>query len=75
MLSLLFIIENNLGKAVQALKKTKIENPVILIDEIDKMGRGWQVSFRNSNSVEIGNLINPLIYGPDSESAISIAIC
>jgi Lon-like ATP-dependent protease len=30
------------GKAVQALKKTKIENPVILIDEIDKMGRGWQ---------------------------------
>ena len=33
-----------LGKAVQALKKTKTENPLILIDEIDKMGRGWQVS-------------------------------
>ena len=31
------------GKAVQALKKTKTENPLILIDEIDKMGRGWQV--------------------------------
>ena len=31
-----------LGKAVQALKKTKTENPLILIDEIDKMGRGWQ---------------------------------
>ena len=46
MLSLIFIKENNLGKAVQALKKTKIENPVILIDEIDKMGRGWQVSFQ-----------------------------
>ena len=30
------------GKAVQALKKTKTENPLILIDEIDKMGRGWQ---------------------------------
>ena len=30
------------GKAVQALKKTKNENPLILIDEIDKMGRGWQ---------------------------------
>ena len=30
------------GKAVQALKKTKKENPLILIDEIDKMGRGWQ---------------------------------
>ena len=31
-----------IGKAVQALKKTKTENPLILIDEIDKMGRGWQ---------------------------------
>ena len=30
------------GKAVQALKKTKSENPLILIDEIDKMGRGYQ---------------------------------
>lgn len=30
------------GKAVQAIKKTKTENPVILIDEVDKMGRGWQ---------------------------------
>merc|ERR1719228_1755769 len=30
------------GKAVQALKKTNTENPIILIDEIDKMGRGWQ---------------------------------
>jgi len=30
------------GKAVQALKKTKSENPLILIDEIDKLGRGWQ---------------------------------
>ena len=34
------------GKAVQALKKTKTENPLILIDEIDKLGRGWQVSFK-----------------------------
>jgi len=30
------------GKAVQALKKTNTENPLILIDEIDKMGKGWQ---------------------------------
>ena len=30
------------GKAVQALKKTKTENPMILIDEIDKLGKGWQ---------------------------------
>jgi len=29
------------GKAVQALKKTKTENPLILMDEVDKMGRGW----------------------------------
>lgn len=28
------------GKLVQALKKTSVSNPVILIDEIDKLGRG-----------------------------------
>ena len=32
----------SVGKAVQALKKTATENPLILIDEIDKLGRGWQ---------------------------------
>ena len=26
------------GKAVQALKKVQVENPLILIDEIDKIG-------------------------------------
>eukprot|EP00127_Corallochytrium_limacisporum_P003054 Clim_evm10s145 gene=Clim_evmTU10s145 len=30
------------GKPIQALKKTKTENPLILIDEIDKLGRGYQ---------------------------------
>jgi len=30
------------GKIIQCLKKTKTENPLILIDEIDKMGRGYQ---------------------------------
>ena len=30
------------GKAVQALKATGTSNPVILIDEIDKIGRGYQ---------------------------------
>ena len=30
------------GKAIQALKKTETENPVILIDEIDKMGKGME---------------------------------
>lgn len=29
------------GKFVQALKTAKAANPVIMIDEIDKMGRGW----------------------------------
>ena len=30
------------GKVVQCLKKTKTENPLILIDEVDKIGRGFQ---------------------------------
>jgi len=30
------------GKIIQCLKKTASENPVVLIDEIDKMGRGHQ---------------------------------
>lgn len=30
------------GKIVQALKKVKTQNPLILIDEIDKLGRGHQ---------------------------------
>jgi Lon-like ATP-dependent protease len=40
------------GKAVQALKKTKTENPLILIDEIDKMGKGWQVNLKKKNSLQ-----------------------
>lgn len=30
------------GKMIQCLKKTKTENPLVLIDEIDKIGRGYQ---------------------------------
>ena len=30
------------GKIIQCLKKTKTENPLILIDEVDKMGRSYQ---------------------------------
>lgn len=30
------------GKAIQCLKKTKTENPLVLIDEVDKIGRGYQ---------------------------------
>ncbi|KAJ1964718.1 ATP-dependent Lon protease pim1 [Dispira parvispora] len=30
------------GKVIQALKKVQTENPLVLIDEIDKLGRGHQ---------------------------------
>ncbi|XP_047127489.1 lon protease homolog, mitochondrial isoform X1 [Hydra vulgaris] len=30
------------GKVIQCLKKTRTENPLILIDEVDKIGRGVQ---------------------------------
>lgn len=30
------------GKLVQCLKRTQTENPLVLIDEVDKMGRGFQ---------------------------------
>jgi ATP-dependent Lon protease len=30
------------GRVVHALKQAKVKNPVFLLDEIDKMGRGWQ---------------------------------
>ncbi len=29
------------GRLVQALRKAKVKNPVILLDEIDKLGTGW----------------------------------
>lgn len=28
------------GKIIQALKKVQTENPLVLIDEVDKIGRG-----------------------------------
>ncbi|XP_022231163.2 lon protease homolog, mitochondrial isoform X2 [Drosophila obscura] len=30
------------GKLIQCLKKTKAENPLVLIDEVDKIGKGYQ---------------------------------
>ena len=30
------------GKVIQCLKKVQTENPLILIDEVDKLGRGYQ---------------------------------
>lgn len=29
------------GRLVNAVRKSKVKNPVIVLDEIDKMGRGW----------------------------------
>lgn len=30
------------GKVIQCFKKVQTENPLILIDEVDKLGRGYQ---------------------------------
>ncbi len=30
------------GRMMSALRKAKVNNPVMVLDEIDKMGRGWQ---------------------------------
>ena len=38
------------GKVIQSLKKVQTENPLILIDEVDKLGRGYQV-WKNENVV------------------------
>ncbi len=32
------------GRVVHALKKAKVKNPVVLLDEVDKLGHGWRGS-------------------------------
>ena len=44
------------GKIIQALKKTKKGNPVILLDEVDKMGMG---SFRGDPSSALLEILDP----------------
>lgn len=44
------------GKVIQCLKKTKTENPLILIDEIDKLGRG---GFQGDPSSALLELLDP----------------
>ena len=44
------------GKIIQALKKIKKGNPVILLDEVDKMGSG---SFRGDPSSALLEILDP----------------
>jgi len=32
------------GRVIHALKKAKVKNPVLLLDEVDKLGVGWSGS-------------------------------
>jgi ATP-dependent Lon protease len=32
------------GRILSALKKAKVKNPLVLLDEVDKLGRGWRGS-------------------------------
>lgn len=44
------------GRVIQALKKTQTENPLILIDEIDKIGRG---GYHGDPSAALLELLDP----------------
>ena len=44
------------GKMIQCLKKTKAENPLVLIDEIDKIGRG---GFHGDPSAALLEMLDP----------------
>lgn len=44
------------GKIIQCLKKTKTENPLVLIDEVDKIGRG---GFQGDPSSALLELLDP----------------
>ena len=41
------------GKIIQCLKKVQTENPLILIDEVDKIGRGIQVRCSVAPSIAV----------------------
>lgn len=44
------------GKMIQCLKKTKTENPLVLIDEIDKIGRG---GYQGDPSATLLEMLDP----------------
>ena len=44
------------GKIIQCLKKTKTENPLVLIDEVDKIGRG---GFQGDPASALLELLDP----------------
>lgn len=44
------------GKVIQCLKKTKTENPLVLIDEVDKIGRG---GYQGDPSSALLELLDP----------------
>ncbi|RMZ93661.1 lon protease mitochondrial, partial [Brachionus plicatilis] len=44
------------GKVIQCLKKTKTENPLVLIDEVDKVGRG---GYQGDPSSALLELLDP----------------
>lgn len=39
--ALLTYVSDSIGKIIQAMKKVQTENPLVLIDEVDKIGRGY----------------------------------
>lgn len=45
------------GKLIQCLKKTKTENPLVLIDEIDKIGASFVCAFHAGVSVDFFVLV------------------
>lgn len=59
------------GKLIQCLKKTKTENPLVLIDEVDKIGR-LVVKFKDMLS---NNKIYKLVFFTEAIKVIQVQHC